>query len=192
MYQDNKHTRILRHYAKWTPLKEGQTYRDNDTGYTDAEITEVLKEYNELFKSPLKECLREYYRRENNPELKMNEEVLKQLGFNSCGRCKMQSIIDIQIECDEANMDQAIRDQMIEDMIDYDDIEWEWIMDDENNIMQVPLGYIPPKRSKSNLLLRDKKGRLHRPFYPPLSPPFIPGGPLLQQVNEGENQSQPE
>lgn len=88
----------------------------------------------------------------------MNEEVLKQLGFNSCGRCKMQSIIDIQIECDEANMDQAIRDQMIEDMIDYDDIEWEWIMDDENNIMQVPLGYIPPKRSKSNLLLRDKKG----------------------------------
>lgn len=92
-YQSKKHISILKHYAKWTSYayKEDKSFPNNDTGYTDNEIRFLLKEYNESFKDPLKTILKEYYRRKNNPDLAINENLTCQLGFKPCKHCSHNS-----------------------------------------------------------------------------------------------------
>ncbi|UVQ46444.1 hypothetical protein NXY11_25510 [Parabacteroides faecis] len=87
-YLNKKNTTVLRHYAKWTSTayKNGP-FNLNSTGYTNEEIREVLIEYDKRFKFPLKNYLKEYYLRKNNPELKMDQKLLEQLGFRECLHC---------------------------------------------------------------------------------------------------------
>lgn len=94
-YLNKKNTTILRHYAKWTSTAyKNEPFKSNSTGYTNEEIREVLIDYDKRFKFPLKNYLKEYYRRKNNPELKMEIELLEQLGFRGCLHC--MDLDDIQ------------------------------------------------------------------------------------------------
>jgi hypothetical protein len=87
-YESSKNSTILRKFNKYTFL----AYRDepienNDTGYPDDVVKTLLKEYNDKFKKPLKRLLIEYYRLTLNPDLKLEGNLLDQLGFKPCGQC---------------------------------------------------------------------------------------------------------
>mgnify|MGYP005842986283 CR=1 FL=1 len=94
-YLNKKNTTILWNYAKWTSTAyKNEPFKSNSTGYTNEEIREVLIDYDKRFKFPLKNYLKEYYRRKNNPELKMEDKLLVQLGFRGCLHC--MALDDIQ------------------------------------------------------------------------------------------------
>jgi len=87
-YKDDKNKIILRRFGKLTFLayKTEEIY-NNDTGYSDKEVRELLKYYNEEFKKPLKKYLIEYYRHKYNPEIIIEGYHLDHLGFKSCSHC---------------------------------------------------------------------------------------------------------
>lgn len=90
-HESSQNTIVLQHYARWTNNAYGnKPFPSNDTGYTDKEIREILKDYDKRFKFPLKIYLKEYYRRKNNPELKMDQKILEELGFVACLACRNQ------------------------------------------------------------------------------------------------------
>lgn len=83
-----KHTTILRKFGKYSYLGYSeQAIYNNNTGYSDLEVKEFLKEYDKTYKRPLKIYLREYYRIQYNPELEFNGELLRYLNFNPCSFC---------------------------------------------------------------------------------------------------------
>lgn len=110
-YESEKHAVILRYYARMTNyLYNNKPIPSKDTGYSNEEIIEVLKDYDKRFKFPLKNYLKEYYRRKNNPELKMEEALLAQLGFRPCGKCVNGIVVKVLnereriiLEADEYN-----------------------------------------------------------------------------------------
>lgn len=87
-YKDKKNTTILKRFSKFTHIanKVDNIY-NNDTGYSDEEVKELLRVYDAEFKRPLKHHLIEYYRLKLNPEIKMEGLFLEQLGFVRCGHC---------------------------------------------------------------------------------------------------------
>lgn len=90
-FLNKKNTSVLRHYAKRTSTAyKNETFKSNSTGYTNEEIREVLIDYDKRFKSPLGIYLKEYYRRKNNPNLEIAQELLDQLGFRKCLTCSNQ------------------------------------------------------------------------------------------------------
>jgi hypothetical protein len=87
-YASPKNKAILHRWSKYTHLaKKPEPINNNDTGYSDQEVKELLKTYDTRFKKPLKQYLVEYYRLKLNPDIKMEGEYLEQLGFNPCGHC---------------------------------------------------------------------------------------------------------
>lgn len=90
-YKSEKNTTILKRFSKFTHIayKSDDIY-NNDTGYSDEEVKELLKGYDAEFKRPLKRYLIEYYRMKLNPEIKMEGHFLEQLGFKPCGHCHSQ------------------------------------------------------------------------------------------------------
>lgn len=87
-YSSNKNSTILKRFSKLTFLaKRTDPIEKNDTGYSDNEVKALLKEYKEKFKDPLKEMLIQYYRIKLNPELKIDSELLDNIGFVPCGKC---------------------------------------------------------------------------------------------------------
>lgn len=90
-FLNKKNTTVLRHYAEWTSTAyKNEPFKSNSTGYTNEEIREVLIDYDKRFKSPLAIYLKEYYRRKNNPNLEIAQELLDQLGFRKCSTCSNQ------------------------------------------------------------------------------------------------------
>lgn len=87
-YASNKNTTILRSYSKITFLayNEKPIY-DNKTGFEDKVIKEFLREYDKMFKKPLKKLLIEYYRLKLNPKIKLEGSLLDQLNFRPCSKC---------------------------------------------------------------------------------------------------------
>ncbi len=84
-------TTILKRFSKFTYIAyESNDIYNNDTGYSDEEVKELLKGYDEEFKKPLKRHLIDYYRIKLNPEIKMEGNFLEQLGFKPCGLCHSQ------------------------------------------------------------------------------------------------------
>ena len=83
--KDNKHKIILKRYQSW--FSNSIKFTNNNTGYTDVEIREILTECETYFKRPLKFYLKELYRRINNPNIELQENLLVQLGFRPCGYC---------------------------------------------------------------------------------------------------------
>lgn len=84
----DKHKIILRRFSKYTHLAYKSDFlHNNDTGYSDQDVKELLRAYDEKFKRPLKQRLIEYYRLKLNPEIKMEGQFLAQLGFKPCGNC---------------------------------------------------------------------------------------------------------
>ena len=60
---------------------------DNDTGLSDDEVRKFLLDYEERFKLPIMHYLKEYYRMKYNPDLSIDEKLLKFLNFRPCGAC---------------------------------------------------------------------------------------------------------
>lgn len=79
---------IIRRFQKLTFLAyvNGNIYK-NDTGLQDDDLKDFLREYNEMFKQPVKRLLLEYYRIQYNPDLKFEGTILEQLGFKACSKC---------------------------------------------------------------------------------------------------------
>ena len=87
-YKSSKHTSILKKYSKYTGIAHSDDkIFNNDTGYSDNEVKELLRNYNIEYKKPLKQYLIQYYRVKHNPELEMEGYFLEQIGFNQCGHC---------------------------------------------------------------------------------------------------------
>jgi hypothetical protein len=87
-YRSEKTKAVLRQFSKYAFLgdKEGPI-NNNRTGFSDQEVKELLKYYNDQFKKPLKRDLVEYYRLKLNPEIQMEGYFLEKLGFKPCGSC---------------------------------------------------------------------------------------------------------
>ncbi len=81
-------TAVLKKYSRATFLayRPGRL-ENNDTGYSDKEIKEILMEYDERFKRPLSVMLIEYYKVSFNPDLELNGFLLESLGFKRCSYC---------------------------------------------------------------------------------------------------------
>jgi hypothetical protein len=87
-YKNEKNKKILNRFSKFTFLADiDEEINNNNTGFSDQEVKQILKFYDEEFKKPLKKYLIEYYRLKFNPEIEMEGFLLERLGFNKCGLC---------------------------------------------------------------------------------------------------------
>jgi len=87
-YAGEKNTAILKRFSKCTFLAyKSWPIENNNTGYKDEEVKYFLKEYDNLFKKPLKKFLTEYYRLKLNPKIKLEGFLLDQLNFKPCCKC---------------------------------------------------------------------------------------------------------
>ena len=88
-YACPKNTTILKQYQSRTFLwKNIYPSLDNNTGFSDEEVKDFLKNYEQEYKNPIRILLQNYYRVKFNPELEMEGRLLDQLGFRSCTRCR--------------------------------------------------------------------------------------------------------
>ncbi|RRB06862.1 hypothetical protein [Larkinella rosea] len=88
-YFTEKITIILKRFSTLTFLAyKTDPIINNDTGYSDDEVREVLKQYDREFKKPLKELLIEYYKVSLNPNLSFSGLLLDRLDFKSCSICE--------------------------------------------------------------------------------------------------------
>jgi hypothetical protein len=86
---------LIKRFAKYSFLAYSNKYiYKNNTDYSDSEIKEFLKKYDQQFKVPAKDLLIEYYRVKFNPELKFEGKLLEQLGFKPCGLCYNENLHD--------------------------------------------------------------------------------------------------
>jgi hypothetical protein len=60
---------------------------NNDTGMPDETLKPFMRKYHEMFKHPLMDDLKEYYRIKFNPGLEFKGNLLEQLNFRSCSSC---------------------------------------------------------------------------------------------------------
>lgn len=87
-YRSNKNTAILKCFSRYAYLgKKPEPIYNNNTGFSDVEVKEVLREYECEYKIPTMNLLREWYRVKLNPELEFEGELLNKLGFKQCGCC---------------------------------------------------------------------------------------------------------
>jgi len=87
-YQNDKNKAILKRFSKFTFLAyKRERIEKNDTGYSDEDVKALLRLYDDEYKKPLKKLLIESYRLKHNPEIRMEGEILEQLGFKPCGHC---------------------------------------------------------------------------------------------------------
>jgi hypothetical protein len=85
-YKSPKNKAILSIFSKETYIAYNNKPINNPM-FPDNEIKNLLKEYDLLFKKPLKKYLIEYYRLKFNPDIKMEGYLLEALGFNYCRTC---------------------------------------------------------------------------------------------------------
>ena len=60
------------------------------TGFSNSDIWNVLEKFDNNFKEPIIQQLREYYRVKYNPEMKFEGELLSQLGYKLCKQCEKE------------------------------------------------------------------------------------------------------
>ena len=95
-YTSERHQTIIRKFGKYTFLAyKDDVIEKNDTSFSDNEIKDFLRNYDDLIKKPLKRLLIHYYRIKLNPDLKMEGNLLEQLGFVPCGHCCNYYISDL-------------------------------------------------------------------------------------------------
>lgn len=88
-YENEKHSYILQHYIKYSYniLVKNEFPTFVESNFTNEDIKSVIENYNNKFKKPLKNLLKNYFRIKNNPDLKMEDRILEELGFVPCGNC---------------------------------------------------------------------------------------------------------
>jgi len=80
---------ILDHFAKvsyFGSSKKGLV--NNTTGYSDAEVKLVLREFEEKFKHPLVYAVEQHLIVKHNPSFDFKREILINLGFRACRNCE--------------------------------------------------------------------------------------------------------
>jgi hypothetical protein len=92
-------TEILKRFNKYAYLgNESEPIKNNNTGFSDRKVKEVLSFFENNIKKPLKPLLIEYFRVTINPELNLNDRILEQLGFKPCQQChKLKNVKPNQI-----------------------------------------------------------------------------------------------
>jgi len=87
-FDNERNKKILKKYCTKTYLVNTKNQiKENNTGYSEEEIREVLQKYAQEFKDPLKEWLKEYYRVKFNPDIKVQGRLLENIGFRPCSEC---------------------------------------------------------------------------------------------------------
>lgn len=100
-YKNEKNKNILKRFSKFTFIAyKEDDINNNDTGFSDDEVKQLLKAYDTEFKRPLKKYLIEYYRLKLNPEIKMEGYLLEKIGFNPCGHCHHKDYVPAPKEDD--------------------------------------------------------------------------------------------
>lgn len=95
-YASPKNTAILKKYSKHAYLwKKCTELEDNDTGYSDQEVLELLRKYDRTYKTPIINMLYDYYRVKFNPDLSMEGSLLDKLGFKPCSECYRKSLFPV-------------------------------------------------------------------------------------------------
>jgi hypothetical protein len=90
--QNIKHQIILEKYVKRTYLfKKNNITIYNETSFGLNEVKDILLEFENKFTTPLKKYLIEYYRLTHNPNLKINNGLLENIGFNPCQHCEIEN-----------------------------------------------------------------------------------------------------
>jgi hypothetical protein len=92
-------TEILKRFNKYAYLgNKSEPIKNNNTGFSDKKVKEVLSFFENNIKKPLKPLLIEYFRVTINPELNLNDRILEQLGFKPCQQChKLKNVMPNQI-----------------------------------------------------------------------------------------------
>lgn len=87
-YQSPKNTSILKQYSKCAYIgNRSEPLKENETGYSEQEIKDILSYYEKEFKKPIELMLYDYWRVKLNPELSMDGKLLDMLGFRACHSC---------------------------------------------------------------------------------------------------------
>lgn len=102
-YHSSKNKTILSKFSKMTYLANSTSkLSSNNTGFSDQEVKNLLRDYNNEYKKPLKNLLIEYYRLKLNPEIQMQGYLLENLGFVECRHCsKERATTTIEVEVEE-------------------------------------------------------------------------------------------
>ena len=83
-----KNQRILNQYQRYSGLGSTATrLHSNRTGYSEAEVKQVLHYFRGRFQKPLNRLLLAYFRVRYNPELAFTGNLLDQLGLTPCRHC---------------------------------------------------------------------------------------------------------
>lgn len=81
-------TEILKRFNKYAYLGNKESpIKNNNTGFSDKKVKEVLSYFEDNIKKPLRPLLIQYFRVTINPELNLNDRILEQLGFKPCSQC---------------------------------------------------------------------------------------------------------
>ena len=86
--ENNKRQKVIRRYqtATFLAFKE-EKIEDNETGYSDDDLKEILREYYYLFIQPTIYYLKEYFKTYFNSDIEINEKIFEQLNFKRCNNC---------------------------------------------------------------------------------------------------------
>lgn len=88
-FESKQNQEILKRFSKCTFLAYGITeIKNNNTGYNDDVVKELLKEYDRSFKKPIKQLLMNYYIQEYNTNINIDEELLGLVGLKKCRYCQ--------------------------------------------------------------------------------------------------------
>lgn len=83
------HPEILKQFSKISFLyKKKEPIEGNDTGLDDMQLKAFLKDYHARFKRPLIYMLKQWYMVSFNPDLEFKGNLLDQLNFKPCSKCK--------------------------------------------------------------------------------------------------------
>jgi hypothetical protein len=101
---DEKRKKAIRRFQTSTFLafKEVEI-TDNDTGYDDEQLKEILREYSYLFIQPTMFYLKEYFKIYYNNDIEINERIFEQLNFKKCTNCYSEEFNENSTYIDERN-----------------------------------------------------------------------------------------
>lgn len=89
MYHSSEaHSVVISKMSKYAYLGlTDEPLERNETGFSDNEVKEILRDYEVQIKVPLKNLLRQYYMMSMNHQLNFDGKLLDQLGFKPCSNC---------------------------------------------------------------------------------------------------------
>lgn len=109
-YNQNRY--FLARFSKATFLGfKANTIDNNQTGLSDDELKEKLREYHNLFKEPIIHYLKEYYKVKFSKDVEFEEKLLDSLGFDKCKNCyqnKVETLLSKKETKEETKLDEFL------------------------------------------------------------------------------------